>query len=78
MVPNFAIVKFTQEDDALGIVALKWVSYDDSWTFYPNVTTNEKRDKIIRLQVEPGKEWLKCPIQIMHKYGKISFLVNSF
>lgn len=72
---KFAVVLFTDENDAPGLIALKWANETNNMCYYPNVLTNERRDKLIELEAQPTNAWIKCPIKILHMYMVI-YIVN--
>ena len=66
---EYAIVKFPEEADARGIVPLKWISSDENTCVYPNVNTDERRDKLVRLNVDPEDAWESFSVKLLKKYG---------
>ncbi|KAF5277588.1 hypothetical protein FQR65_LT15933 [Abscondita terminalis] len=70
MVKKFAIVKYTEENDALGIIPLKWTSFEEDICHFPPIRSSETQEKLVRREEEPGDNWILCPIQILHKYGE--------
>ncbi|KAF2895453.1 hypothetical protein ILUMI_10725 [Ignelater luminosus] len=64
---EYAIVRFIAEDDAPGIVTINWICEDDKCR-YPNVRTNEARDKLLKSNAKPTEEWITCPIKMLSKY----------
>lgn len=70
MEKQYAIVQFIDEADAPGVVALQWCNvYKTKW-YYPNVLSNESRDKLLKTRVEPQENWWSCSIEVMHEYGE--------
>lgn len=67
----YAIVKFVDEWDAPGIACSHWIHQDEKTCLYPNVRTNEARDKLLRKLVQPAQDWISCRIKILHKYSKL-------
>ena len=67
----YAIVKFVDESDAPGIVCTHWITPDGKFCQYPNVRTNEARDKLLRKLAQPAQDWNTCHIKILHKYRKL-------
>lgn len=70
MSSGYAIVKFTEEDDALGIVCDKWILDEGTICLYPNVSTDERRERLLKTEAVPKEDWITCPIKILHRYGK--------
>ncbi|XP_049763694.1 uncharacterized protein LOC126092234 isoform X1 [Schistocerca cancellata] len=66
---KFAIVKFPEEDDALGIIALCWIQNDGTTCLYPPVTTDSKRNKLLREEALPLQSWSSHKISLMKKYA---------
>ncbi|XP_073956617.1 uncharacterized protein isoform X2 [Choristoneura fumiferana] len=66
---NFVIVKFVDEDDAPGIIASNWIVNDCS-CYYPNVRTEELKDKLLKKKAEPepGDTWTQYKIKILKYY----------
>ncbi|XP_047109233.1 uncharacterized protein LOC124777770 isoform X3 [Schistocerca piceifrons] len=69
---KFAIVKFPEEDDALGIIALCWIQNDGTTCLYPPVTTDSKRNKLLREEALPLQSWSSHKISLMKKYASFS------
>ncbi|GBN38581.1 hypothetical protein AVEN_107682-1, partial [Araneus ventricosus] len=68
----YALVKFLDESDAPGIVCSHWINKFQNVCLYPNVRTNEARDKLLRKCADPGQDWSSCRIKILHNYGSFS------
>ncbi|XP_049816187.1 uncharacterized protein LOC126263178 isoform X3 [Schistocerca nitens] len=66
---KFAIIKFPAEDDALGIIALCWIQNDGTTCLYPPVTTDSKRNKLLREEALPLQSWSSHKISLMKKYA---------
>jgi hypothetical protein len=71
----YAIVKFIDEDDALGVVCTSWITNSGSECFYPNVRSDERRDRMLKMQSSPEPGWVSSRIKIMQKYSKCN---NNF
>lgn len=65
----YAIVKFIEENDAPGIVCLHWLDKDNNTCVYPNVRTNEARDRLLKKQVGPSPDWSSCRVKVLQKYN---------
>ena len=68
----YAVVKFVDESDAPGIVCTHWISEDENFCQYPNVKTNEARDKLLRKLAQPAQDWDSCHIKVLHKDCKLT------
>lgn len=66
----YAIVKFIDEKDAPGIICVHWMNDEENRCQYPNVRTNEARDKLLQKLAVPEQNWITCPIKVLHKYSK--------
>lgn len=67
MAKKFGIVKYLDEDDALGIIPLIWVSLDETYCRFPTLQSDKMREKLIQTEAEPAEHWMLCRISI---YGK--------
>lgn len=68
---RFAIVKFTEEDDAPGIIPLSWLTNDYSMCHYPEAKTDQMRERLIKNAVNPQDKmykWQLFNVQVMHFY----------
>ncbi|KAF5271421.1 hypothetical protein FQR65_LT17617 [Abscondita terminalis] len=72
MTKYYAIVKFIDEDDALGIIPLNWVSENEDLCYFPNIKSDSVREKLIRIRADYEESWILCPIKILHKYETYS------
>lgn len=70
MTKQYAVVKFIDEDDALGVVHCKWISEDQTSCWYPNVKSDFQRYKLLVSGANTDSTWLPCRIQILHTYGE--------
>lgn len=69
----FVIVKYTDEDDVLGIIPSNWILADEEQCYYPlAIKSNEAREKLIRNATDPDKNWALCPIKVVHKFETYS------
>lgn len=68
---NYAIVRFIVKDDAPGIVAVNWINDNGTNCKYPNVRTNEARDKLLKQTAKPAEGWITCPIKVLSKYREL-------
>lgn len=77
---NFVIVTFIDEDDAPGIVASNWIKPDGNTCYYPNVRTEEMKNKLLRKMTEPEDTTRpQYRIKILKRYGMfLIFLFSSF
>ncbi|GBM62036.1 hypothetical protein AVEN_103342-1 [Araneus ventricosus] len=66
---DFAIIRFTDEEDAPGIVSTKWIDTRNNTCWYPNVRTEEKKNKLLVSHASPKKEWLNCPMRILKTFS---------
>lgn len=66
---NFVVVIFLDEDDAPGIVSSNWI-IDDTTCYYPNVRTEEMKNKLLQRMAEPDNTWPQYKIKIIKRYGK--------
>ncbi|KAK9707644.1 protein of unknown function (DUF4806) [Popillia japonica] len=69
MAKKFAIVKYRDEDNSIGIIPLNWIFSNESSCLYPPaITSDTARDKLVMTEAEPifGK-WIVCNIRILHK-----------
>lgn len=77
---NFVIVTFVDEDDAPSIVASNWIKSDGNTCYYPNVRTEEMKNKLLRKMTLPDNtSWPQYRIKILKRYGmSLIFLFFSF
>lgn len=66
---NFVIVTFVDEDDAPGIVASNWI-IDSKTCYYPNVRSEEMKNKLLIRTVDPEVTWPQYSIRILKDYGE--------
>ncbi|KAF5276640.1 hypothetical protein FQR65_LT16242 [Abscondita terminalis] len=62
----FAVVKFTIENDAPGVVSTKWIDFQRNVTLFPSVGYGS--NIIVRKQKNPNSNWIECPVQILGNY----------
>lgn len=67
---KFAIVKFTQEDDDVGVIPCCWIHEDRKHCYYPNVANDVRRNKLLKGGEMPDSSWPIHEISIMKSYGK--------
>ncbi|GBP74974.1 hypothetical protein EVAR_56265_1 [Eumeta japonica] len=67
--PSFVIVTFINEDDAPGIVVSTWIDPRGNTCYYPNVRTEEMKNKLLRKMAEPDKSWPQYQIKVLKRYG---------
>lgn len=76
---SFIIVTFVDEDDAPSIVASNWINPDGNTCYYPNVRTEEMKNKLLRKMITPRNTWPTYRIKILKRYGmSLIFLLLSF
>ncbi|XP_061711516.1 uncharacterized protein LOC133520847 [Cydia pomonella] len=68
---HFAIVTFVDEADAPGIIASNWV-INENLCSYPNVRTEELKDKLLKRKAEPEDKWPQYKIKILKYYENYS------
>ncbi|KAF5278231.1 hypothetical protein FQR65_LT15720 [Abscondita terminalis] len=57
---------------------MKWMLLHVSWItkknfcFYPNVKTDEARDKLLKTCAEPSENWKKCRIKVLRYFQTFS------
>ncbi|GBP73483.1 hypothetical protein EVAR_29375_1 [Eumeta japonica] len=66
--PSFVIVTFINEDDAPGIVVSTWIDPRGNTCYYPNVRTEEMKNKLLRKMAEPDKSWPQYQIKVLKRY----------
>lgn len=67
----FAVVKFTKEKDAPGVISTNWIKKDDpTISYFPNVQTEFHKNKLLFARVDPKEDWRECPIEILGRYGE--------
>ncbi|XP_028158432.1 uncharacterized protein LOC114351417 [Ostrinia furnacalis] len=64
---NFFLVTFLDEDDAPGIVSSKWL-IDTNTCYYPNVRTEEIKNKLLKKMAAPEATWSQYQIKILKSY----------
>lgn len=67
---RFVIVTFVDENNAPGIVASNWIKEDGNTCFYPNVRTEDLKEKLLRKMAAPDDLWQQYKIKILKGYGK--------
>nr|XP_018910937.1 PREDICTED: uncharacterized protein LOC109039754 isoform X2 [Bemisia tabaci] len=69
MTELFAVVKFTEENDAIDVVPTMWIINNDTASWYPNVTSDETKNSLVKrcAQVDT-KTWTENPIKVLGKY----------
>lgn len=60
---------FVNENDAPGIVASNWIK-DRQTCYYPNVRTEETKNKHLKRMVDPESTWPQYNMKILKTYGK--------
>ena len=58
MAANFVIVKFAAEDDSLSILSTNWMNEDETWSKFPNVGSEMRKNKLLFARTIPGEDWL--------------------
>lgn len=58
---SFVIVRFTEENGAPGIVAANWITADKQGCFYPNVRSDEAKEKLLKKLAKPDETWPHYP-----------------
>ncbi|GBP54644.1 hypothetical protein EVAR_35906_1 [Eumeta japonica] len=66
--PSFVIVTFIYEDDAPGIVVSIWIDTHGNTCYYPNVRTEEMKNKLLRKMAKPEKSWPQYQIKALKRY----------
>lgn len=75
--PSFVIVTFVNEDDAPGIVASNWINPHGNTCYYPNVRTEEMKNKLLRKRADPEESWPQYQIKILKRYGMSFILLHK-
>ncbi|GBN58412.1 hypothetical protein AVEN_246376-1 [Araneus ventricosus] len=52
-------MRFTNEEDAPGILSTKWIDTRNNTCWYPNVRTEEKKNELLVSHASPGKGVVK-------------------
>lgn len=63
---KYAIVKFTSENDQVGVVCTSWIK--DNMCYYPK--SDKEVTQALKKELIPTIHWKMCPIQVMKEYGK--------
>ncbi|CAH2083611.1 unnamed protein product [Euphydryas editha] len=66
--PSFVIVTFVNEDDAPGIVASNWINPHGNTCYYPNVHTEEMKNKLLKKRADPDESWPQYQIKVLKRY----------
>ncbi|KAG8180947.1 hypothetical protein JTE90_024696 [Oedothorax gibbosus] len=77
MSKNHAVVLFVDEDDAPGVVCTSWIAETNDCCIYPNVKTNEARDRYLKEIHTPEDNWAICRIKILKYYRKFEFALRN-
>lgn len=67
---DYAIVLFTMEANAPGIILSSWIFDEERQCRYPTVRTNEARDNLLKKMSEPQENWSSNAIKVLNFYGK--------
>lgn len=74
---DFVIVKFTLEDDDVGIIPRCWITNDMKHCYYPNVANDARRNKLLKAGEMPDSLWPIHEISIMKSYGKFIVFLQT-
>lgn len=66
---NFVIATFVDEGDAPSIVSSNWIHQDGDTCYYPNVRTEEMKNKLLKKMIMPDDTWPQYRIKILKGYG---------
>lgn len=74
---NYAIVRFTAEEDSPGVISTNWINKDKNSCLFPNVQSEYQKNKLIISRRSPEENWISCPIKILKEFGKRSMILVS-
>ncbi|KAG8173037.1 hypothetical protein JTE90_025020 [Oedothorax gibbosus] len=77
MSKNYAVVLFVDENDAPGVVCTTWIAETNNSCRYPNVRTNEARDRCLKEFHTPEDNWAICRIKILKYYSQFQFALRN-
>jgi len=66
---DFAIVEFT-DDKSVAVIATNWLK--DNVCYWPSTSKSKAIEKLVKERAEPGSDWMRYPIRVLHKYGMFS------
>lgn len=66
---HFAVVTYPEEDNAYGVVPVKWMR-NGKTCFFPNFVSEQKKNALVKAQAAPKQNWSIYNVTVLKYYSK--------